>query len=135
MSHAQPHMHAHSQYSHTNDAVDANQKVFDRMAHTWDNPCMRSVSQQNANAVLQLLRATGHLRPDAAVLDFACGGGDITMLLQPHIGSIVGADVSTGMLHLLEQRVSSGHASRALISNPDVGSLPQHLGGETRRHR
>jgi ubiquinone/menaquinone biosynthesis C-methylase UbiE len=58
------------------------------------------------------------IHPDSSmdVLDFGCGTGLITLLLQPHVKSIVGVDSSRGMLAVLEQKVRE----RSLVN---VGTL------------
>lgn len=47
------------------------------------------------------------IHPDRTmdVLDFGCGTGLITLLLQPHVKTIIGVDSSRGMLDVLERKV------------------------------
>lgn len=110
---------------------------FDQEAATWDeNPRRVSLAKGVAEAILRNIA----LSPSMAVLDYGCGTGLLTLNLRPHVGSITGADTSSGMLEVLgrkvaDQRLSSvdafqlrpedGHALRG-IYDLIVSSMTLH---------
>ena len=75
---------------------------FDKAATSWDEEPRRVRLAGNVAAAI-----IDTIHPDRTMdaLDFGCGTGLITLLLQPHVKSIVGADSSRGMLEVLEQKV------------------------------
>lgn len=76
---------------------------FDQEAATWDeNP--RRV--RLAKAVAETIARQVPLARSMKVLDFGCGTGLLTLNLLPLVGEITGADTSTGMLEVLQRKVS-----------------------------
>ena len=75
---------------------------FDKAASTWDEDPRRVKLAGNVAAAI-----IDTMHPDRTmeVLDFGCGTGLVTLLLQPYVKSIVGVDSSRGMLDILEQKV------------------------------
>ena len=75
---------------------------FDKAASSWDEDPRRVRLAGNVAAAI-----IDTIHPDRTidVLDFGCGTGLITLLLQPQVKSIVGVDSSRGMLDVLEQKV------------------------------
>lgn len=74
---------------------------FDKAASTWDeDPRRVKLAGNVATAIINAIR------PDQTmeVLDFGCGTGLVTLLLQPHVKNIVGVDSSQGMLDILEKK-------------------------------
>ncbi len=75
---------------------------FDQAAATWDdNPRRVSLAKGVAEAIKKRIQ----LSPSMAVLDFGCGTGLLTLHLRPQVGSITGADTSSGMLEALRRKV------------------------------
>jgi ubiquinone/menaquinone biosynthesis C-methylase UbiE len=75
---------------------------FDRAASSWDEEPRRVKLAGNVAAAII---DTIHPARTMDVLDFGCGTGLITLLLQPQVKSIIGVDSSQGMLNVLEQKV------------------------------
>jgi ubiquinone/menaquinone biosynthesis C-methylase UbiE len=78
---------------------------FDQAAATWDDSPHR----------IALMKAVGEailreVQPIKAmdVLDYGCGTGLVGLFLLPHVGSVTGADVSTGMLDVLQKKIRVG---------------------------
>ena len=78
---------------------------FDQSAATWDNEPRRiALMKDVGEAILREARPT----KDMDILDYGCGTGLVSLLLLPHIRSVTGADNSTGMLEVLNQKISDG---------------------------
>ena len=75
---------------------------FDTAASSWDEEPRRVKLAGNVAAAII---DTIHPSSTMDALDFGCGTGLITLLLHPHVKSIVGVDSSRGMLDVLEQKV------------------------------
>jgi ubiquinone/menaquinone biosynthesis C-methylase UbiE len=77
-------------------------KDFDKEAAQWDqNPGRVKLAGDVANAIMKTVK----LGKNMDALDFGCGTGLVTLLLQPFVGSITGADSSRGMLGVLEEKI------------------------------
>jgi ubiquinone/menaquinone biosynthesis C-methylase UbiE len=75
---------------------------FDKEAAQWDeNPGRVKLAHDVAGAIMK----TTEFGRNMEVLDFGCGTGLVTLLLQPFVGSITGADSSKGMLGVLEKKI------------------------------
>jgi len=79
-----------------------NKRDFDKAASSWDEEPRRVKLAGNVAAAI-----IDTIHPDRTmeVLDFGCGTGLVTLLLQPRVKSIIGVDSSRGMLDILEQKV------------------------------
>jgi cyclopropane fatty-acyl-phospholipid synthase-like methyltransferase len=71
---------------------------FDRAAPTWDLEDRRVAL---ARAVANAIEARLPLTRELSTLDFGCGTGLVTLALAPKVGTITGADTSSGMLATL----------------------------------
>jgi ubiquinone/menaquinone biosynthesis C-methylase UbiE len=92
---------------------------FDKAAVTWDDEPRRvQLARDVAAAIISAAQPTGEM--DA--LDFGCGTGLLTLLLQPHVRSITGIDTSCGMLEVLERKVREWGLSNVRALYCDVGS-------------
>lgn len=77
---------------------------FDQDAEQWDQRPQRvQLAQDVADAVLRGVADTSTLD----VLDFGCGTGLLTLQLQPLVHSIIGVDSSSGMLQVLNRKITN----------------------------
>lgn len=97
---------------------------FDQAAATWDLEGMRVAL---ARGVAEAIAAGVTLSRDMAVLDFGCGTGLVSLDLAPQVGSITGADTSTGMLQILAGKAQASGIAVNLKALPSEG--PADLGG------
>ena len=75
---------------------------FDRDASNWDQVPQRvQVASDIAHGMIRTLV----LRPDMDVLDFGCGTGLISLVLQPFVHSVTGVDSSQGMLDVFRRKI------------------------------
>lgn len=75
---------------------------FDAKATTWDEEPRRvRLAGEVAAAILREVPLSRHM----TALDYGCGSGLVTLCIQPHVGRIVGADSSRGMLEVLARKV------------------------------
>ncbi len=96
---------------------------FDRVASEWDaNPTRVAL----ARAVTDAIRKAVSLRPDMHVLDFGAGSGLVTLGLLPHVGSLVAADTSGGMVRVLDEKLKALRIGnvRTMQCEIDKTSLP-----------
>ncbi len=84
---------------------EPNLNRFDSDAANWD-----TVSQR-----VELARAVGEAillqvgpSQEMDVLDYGCGTGLLGLFLLPHVRSVTGADSSSGMLKVLEEKIQAG---------------------------
>ena len=101
---------------------------FDQAAGTWDLASRRVAL---AHGVAEAIKGAVVLTKDLAVLDFGCGTGLVTLALAPLVGSITGADTSTGMLAALEEK-AKGQAIQVALRHLNAGDTlalggPYHL--------
>lgn len=102
--------------------MSALKRDFNRDAASWDeNPRRVQLAADIGRSIL----AQNALSPDMDVLDFGCGTGLVTLALQPHVGSITGADSSPGMLDVLKRKISDRHLVnvKTLYVNIDRGEM------------
>ena len=91
-------------------------KRFDQAAATWDSVDRRVML---AHAVVEAISSRVPLTKELAVLDFGCGTGLVTMELAPQVGSIAGADTSSGMLKALAEKAGAkGIPPRQILLDP-----------------
>ena len=75
---------------------------FDAKAATWDEEPRRV---KLAREVTAAIRNEVPLSRHMTALDYGCGSGLVTLGIQPHVGRIIGADSSQGMLDVLARKV------------------------------
>jgi ubiquinone/menaquinone biosynthesis C-methylase UbiE len=91
----------------------AERRDFDTAALTWDEEPRRvTLAGDTAAAILGMI----HLSPEMAAMDYGCGTGLLTLLLAPHVGRMVGADSSRGMLEVLDAKIR-------MLGLPNVATL------------
>lgn len=83
--------------------------TFDERAPEWDTP----ERSERANAIARLILETLEPNGDARVLELGAGTGLLGLALLPHVGSVVLADASGGMLDVAEAKIASGRHPRA----------------------
>jgi len=76
---------------------------FDKEAAQWDKPERIKLANDVANAII---REAGQLSKVNA-LDFGCGTGLLTLMLQTHVKTITGVDSSMGMLEVLRGKIKT----------------------------
>lgn len=77
---------------------------FDQDAENWDERPQRvQLVRDIADAILHQIPETTTLD----VLDFGCGTGLLTLQLQPLVHSITGVDSSSGMLNVLNKKITN----------------------------
>jgi ubiquinone/menaquinone biosynthesis C-methylase UbiE len=102
---------------------DSDRRDFDAAAKTWDeNPARVELANAVAAEILRQVPVTG----DMEAMDYGCGTGLVTIALQPHVRSIMGADSSRVMLDVLEQKVRAQGAGnvRTLLVDLEQDPLP-----------
>jgi ubiquinone/menaquinone biosynthesis C-methylase UbiE len=77
---------------------------FDDKAKTWDDDPMK---QARAQAVADGIRARVPLTTGMAGLEYGCGTGLLSFVLQPYLSRIALADSSDGMLSVLREKIVS----------------------------
>lgn len=83
--------------------MSGEKRNFDQAAAAWDdNPTRINLAKDVAKAILKQVLLT----PDMDVMDFGCGTGLLTALLQPYVNSITGIDSSNGMLAALNSKIT-----------------------------
>jgi tRNA (cmo5U34)-methyltransferase len=92
---------------------------FDEAATTWDEQPRRL---ELAAAVATEIRRRVPLSGETDVLDFGCGTGLVTLALQPFVGSVTGADTSSGMLDELSRKVRDRHLANVATLLLDPGA-------------
>jgi len=90
---------------------------FNQESAAWDDaPGRVKMARDIAQAIID----TGILADDMEAMDFGCGTGLLTLTLQPLLKSITGVDSSTGMLEVLQQKISGQNLSNVSSSCLDV---------------
>jgi len=77
--------------------------AFDAKAKTWDeDPRKVAVAAAISEAMLKALTLT----PQTTLLDFGAGTGLVSLALAPHVGMLIAADESEGMLDVLRSKLA-----------------------------
>jgi ubiquinone/menaquinone biosynthesis C-methylase UbiE len=96
--------------------------TFDERAPEWDTP----ERIERAGAVAGLILEAIAPAPDARVLELGAGTGLLGLALLPHVGSVVLADASGGMLDVADAKIAAGDhpGARTLRHVLTVDDLP-----------
>ncbi len=78
-------------------------QYFERMAAEWDKEPRRIALMK---AIGEQIARVAQPGPHMDVLDYGCGTGLLGLYLLPHVRSVTGADVSQGMLDVLNQKIA-----------------------------
>lgn len=82
---------------------------FDTAAANWDaEPRRVELTKVVGQRILESAQPTR----DMDVLDYGCGTGLLGLFLLPHVNSVTGADSSSGMLEVLDDKIHSGGLQR-----------------------
>ena len=84
----------------------------------WRKSAVRSLCKKLSNR--------GKAPQESRVLDVACGTGDLTLLLAKAGYSVIGADISEGMLDIAKKRIASASISepKPTLVNGNCEALP-----------
>jgi ubiquinone/menaquinone biosynthesis C-methylase UbiE len=95
---------------------------FDERAPEWDNPERIERAQVLARLIVDAVRPAA----DARVLELGAGTGLLGLAILPHVGSVVLADASGGMLEVAEAKLATGAhpGARTLRHTLTVDPLP-----------
>ncbi|KAJ7491093.1 S-adenosyl-L-methionine-dependent methyltransferase [Mycena latifolia] len=94
-----------SNHVHHHDYALANQTLFDHHAHHADHrPMAAELAESVYNAILQ---AYPFNKEVTAVMDYACGTGIVSRRLAAHCKTLVGVDISQGMVDQFNKGVES----------------------------
>ena len=94
---------------------------FDSRAKTWDDDPMKAA---RAEAVAQGICAQVVLTPQMSALEYGCGTGLLSFALRERLGQLTLADSSSGMLAVLEEKISSGAIANMSALKLDLASDP-----------
>ncbi|MGC8862201.1 MAG: class I SAM-dependent DNA methyltransferase [Armatimonadota bacterium] len=84
--------------------TDPNKERFDAAARTWDeNPGRVLLAEAVVGAILRRVPVC----PEMEALDYGCGTGLVTLLIAPRVRSILGVDISEGMVSVLREKIDS----------------------------
>lgn len=102
----------------------SDRRDFDAAAASWDRVPQRV---ELAWAVAEAIRREVPLRGDMKLMDYGCGTGLLALALQPHVGKIVAADSSEGMLEVLSGKLAEAEIGnvRPLLLDLEAQELPE----------
>jgi ubiquinone/menaquinone biosynthesis C-methylase UbiE len=85
---------------------------FDRASEYYDKT--RAFPPEVEAVVGQFLAQAGSFKPTDTLLEIGIGTGRIALPLAPHVGQIIGADISLQMMEQLQRKQSGEHIHLAL---------------------
>lgn len=88
---------------------------FNEAATSWDEEPRRV---RLAAEVAEAVKREVALRADMDVLDYGCGTGLVSLLLQPLVRSVTGADTSEGMLEIFRAKVAAQRLNNVQTLHP-----------------
>ncbi|KAJ7144936.1 S-adenosyl-L-methionine-dependent methyltransferase [Mycena crocata] len=110
-------------HHHHHDFASANQALFDEHAHKAEHrPHAPELAESVSNAILQ---AYPFDKDTTTVLDYACGTGIVSRRLAPHCKTLLGVDISQGMVDEFNKGVQS-HS----LNTEQIRALRAELKGE-----
>jgi ubiquinone/menaquinone biosynthesis C-methylase UbiE len=90
---------------------------FDQAAASWeDNPVRVELARAIANAITRQVPLSGEMQ----ALEFGCGTGLVSMNLAGNVGRILAVDTSTGMLDVLERKITENRINNIKTRLMDV---------------
>lgn len=103
--------------SHNRTIVDQHNQQAAGYARLSDN--LKTRPDRSA-----LLRERIGVRPDAEVLDVACGPGRLTLDLAPHVRHVTGLDLTPGMLEQARAALAEAGIANAEFVAGDAAAMP-----------
>lgn len=100
--------------------MDTEKRDFDKDAALWDEkPARVKLVKDVAAAISRQIP----LNPDMDVMDFGCGTGLLTTLIQPLVHSVTGVDSSRGMLDAFNKKIAklNLYNVKTVFADPDGG--------------
>jgi ubiquinone/menaquinone biosynthesis C-methylase UbiE len=91
-------------------------KRFDKVAKEYDTPDKLERSEKVVSFILNSLPVNKNWK----VLDFGCGTGTTSLLLSPYVKSIIGVDLSKGMLDIFNEKIQKFNIRNINILNKDI---------------
>ncbi len=91
-------------------------KRFDKVAKEYDTPDKLERSQK----IVEFLSRNLPITRTWKVLDFGCGTGTTALLLSPFVKSIVGVDLSKGMLDVFQKKIKDFNVKNIDVKNKDI---------------
>jgi len=90
---------------------------FDKVAISWDDePYRVKLAGDVADSIIHEVR----LASEVDLLDFGCGTGLISLLLQPHVRSLCGLDTSAGMLEVFKGKLKERGITNVSLDLLDI---------------
>lgn len=77
-----------------------------------------------AQAVAQGIRSRVPVSPEMKAFEYGCGTGLLSFVLQPYLGQITLADYSSGMLAILDEKISAGQIANMASMQIDLSIDP-----------
>ena len=103
--HHEHHEHEHSAKPGEVDYAAVNRDHFDKNAHKYDNfPFAYELTEKIANG---FLKEYEFKEDSTEVMEFACGTGLVSQQLASHVKSILGVDISQGMVDQYNMKVKN----------------------------
>ncbi|THH30816.1 hypothetical protein EUX98_g3368 [Antrodiella citrinella] len=102
-----PHTQDHHEHTHNHNYSSANEEFFNNQAETYEN---KPQAQELARRISKAMRETYPSLFDedqTSLLDYACGPGLVSRELCAYVKSIVGVDISQGMVDRYNVRVAN----------------------------
>ena len=93
---------------------------FDEEAKDWDTP----ESQERARSIAEAISLKVPLSKTMHAFEYGCGTGQLSFELREKIGHITLADISTGMLEVLRNKIKTRSADDMESVNLDLTSDP-----------
>jgi len=107
MSESHSHTHDGGSDTHRHDFSASNKAYFDGIAHEYDE---RPDAQELSRRLVPVMRKkypTLFDEDSTVLMDYACGTGLLSRALCPYVKSIVGVDISSGMVDYFNLRASN----------------------------
>lgn len=98
--------------------MHSEKRDFDAAAASWDDKPGRVTL---AGEVAAAIRSQVKLEQTMNALDFGCGTGLLTLALQPHVRTIIGADSSRGMLDVFNAKIAAAELANvcSMLYDPE----------------
>ncbi|KAF9453667.1 hexaprenyldihydroxybenzoate methyltransferase [Macrolepiota fuliginosa MF-IS2] len=95
--------HDHDHHDQQRSVLQANKEYFNQPHNTYeDKPEFKERATRVAKSILKSYATN---KETTVVLDFACGNGNVSKDLAPHVKSVLGVDVSQRMVDLYNEQL------------------------------